>query len=131
MVLGRVVAFPVDEAGRLALRRHPQPWELYHIETDFSQATDLATEHPGKLRELQEQFLAEAAKYNVLPLDDRFAQRVDPALRPSLIAGKTSFVFWPGTIRVPEPCASPPAPESPWPCNETSTGRQTATRPAR
>ena len=80
-------------------------WELYHIETDFSQAIDLAAEQPGRLRELRERFLAEAAKYNVLPLDDRFAQRVDPALRPSLIAGQTSFVFWPGTIRVPEPCA--------------------------
>src|SRR5439155_10967500 len=45
---------------------------------------------------------AEAAKYNVLPLDDRFAQRADPSLRPSHLRGKTHFVYPPGTIRVGE-----------------------------
>ena len=50
----------------------------------------------------KDRFLAEAAKYNVLPLDDRFAQRADPALRPSHIRGKTHFIYPPGTIRVGE-----------------------------
>jgi arylsulfatase A-like enzyme len=77
-------------------------WELYNIEEDFSQANDLAASEPAKLRDLQDRFMAEAAKYNVLPLDDRFSQRADPALRPSHIRGKTHFVYPPGTIRVGE-----------------------------
>jgi arylsulfatase A-like enzyme len=77
-------------------------WELYNIEEDFSQANDLAAKEPKKLRDLQDRFMAEAAKYNVLPLDDRFAQRADPALKPSHLRGKTHFVYPPGTVRVPE-----------------------------
>lgn len=46
--------------------------------------------------------MAEAAKYSVLPLDDRFAERADPKLTPNLLRGKTSFVYSQGTIRVPE-----------------------------
>jgi arylsulfatase A-like enzyme len=77
-------------------------WELYNIEEDFSQANDLAAKEPAKLRDLQDRFMAEAAKYNVLPLDDRFAQRADPALKPSHMRGKTKFVYPPGTIRIGE-----------------------------
>jgi arylsulfatase len=77
-------------------------WELYNIEEDFSQANDLVAQEPKKLRDLQDRFMAEAAKYNVLPLDDRFAQRADPALKPSHLRGKTKFVYPPGTIRIGE-----------------------------
>ena len=80
-------------------------WELYDIEDDFSQAKDLARKNPKKLRELQDMFLAEAAKYNVLPLDDRFAERADANLKPSYIRGKKRFVYLPGTVRLPEPSA--------------------------
>ena len=47
-------------------------------------------------------FWAEAAKYNVLPLDDRFAERGDPTLRPSLIEGRTQFTYFAGAERIPE-----------------------------
>ena len=57
---------------------------------------------PEKLRELQDLFWAEAAKYNVLPLDDRFAERIDPSLRPSLIEGQTHFTYFQGAYRIPE-----------------------------
>ncbi|HEY4075461.1 MAG TPA: arylsulfatase [Rhizomicrobium sp.] len=77
-------------------------WELYNIEADFSQASDLAAKEPKKLRELQDIFMAEAAKHNVLPLDDRFAERADPKLHPSHLSGITHFVYPPGTVRVPE-----------------------------
>ncbi len=77
-------------------------WELYHIAEDFSQAVDLAEQHPEKLRELQDLFFAEAAKYNVLPLDDRFAERGDVTLRPSYFYGRDSVTFYPGMIRLPE-----------------------------
>ena len=77
-------------------------WELYNIDEDFSQANDLVAKEPKKLRDLQDRFMAEAAKYNVLPLDDRFAERADPALKPSHLRGLTRFVYPAGTIRVPE-----------------------------
>ena len=77
-------------------------WELYNLEEDFSEANDLAATNPDKLRELQDLFWAEAAKYNVLPLDDRFIERADPSLRPSLIEGRTHFTYFQGAYRIPE-----------------------------
>ena len=77
-------------------------WELYHIAEDFSEAVDLADAHPEKLRELQDLFMAEAAKYNVLPLDDRFIERADVSLRPSYFYGRKSVTLYPGMIRLPE-----------------------------
>src|SRR5499426_1069386 len=77
-------------------------WELYQIAEDFSQAVDLAQKEPAKLRELQDLFMAEAARYNVLPLDDRFAERMDVTLRPSFFAGRDTVSFYPGMTRLPE-----------------------------
>jgi arylsulfatase len=77
-------------------------WELYRIDGDFSEANDLAAREPQRLRELQDLFWVEAAKYQVLPLDDRFIERADPSLRPSLIAGRTDFIYYPGATRIPE-----------------------------
>jgi len=91
---------PWITAGSVSL--DDDTWELYNIEEDFSQANDLAAREPKKLRELQDLFMAEAAKYNVLPLDDRFAERADPALRPSHLRGKTHFVYPAGAVRIPE-----------------------------
>lgn len=80
-------------------------WELYNVEADFSQSKDLAAQEPKKLRELQDLFYAEAAKYNVLPLDDRLAERADMELRPNYTRGINRFVFFPGTVRLPEGAA--------------------------
>jgi len=80
-------------------------WELYNLADDFSEANDVSAKYPDKLKELQSDFWVEAKKYNVLPLDDRFAERGDPSLRPSLIAGRTDFTYYPGT-RIPEPSAA-------------------------
>jgi arylsulfatase len=44
------------------------PWELYHLPDDFSQAHDLAAEHPEKLAELKALFWSEAERNRVLPL---------------------------------------------------------------
>jgi len=48
---------------------------------------------PEKLHELQRLWLIEATRYNVLPLDDRLAERInsDTAGRPVLIKGKSKF----------------------------------------
>jgi arylsulfatase A-like enzyme len=77
-------------------------WELYNIAEDFSQAEDLADQEPEKLRELQDLFMAAAAKYNVFPLDDRFAERLDVTLRPSFFAGRNKITFYEGMTRLPE-----------------------------
>jgi arylsulfatase A-like enzyme len=67
-------------------------WELYNLTEDYSQANDLAAKMPEKLKEMQALFDVEAAKYNVLPLDNRsFARSVQP--RPSATAGKTEFSY--------------------------------------
>ena len=78
-------------------------WELYDGSKDWSQMHDLAQEMPDKLLELQRQFLIEAVKYNVLPLDDRQTERIDPttAGRPSLIRGD-SQIFFAGMGRLSE-----------------------------
>jgi arylsulfatase len=70
-------------------------WELYDGSKDWSQARDLAKEMPEKLHELQRLWLIEATRYNVLPLDDRIAERFNPdtAGRPVLIKGKTQILF--------------------------------------
>jgi arylsulfatase A-like enzyme len=77
-------------------------WELYHVDKDFSQTINIVKENPKKLRELQDLWWAEAAKYNVLPLDDSAAERVDPVIRPSLTHGRTKFQYYPGMIRITE-----------------------------
>jgi arylsulfatase A-like enzyme len=70
-------------------------WELYDTTTDWTQAHDLAVEHPDKLHELQRLWLIEAVKYNVVPLDDRFVERGLPetAGRPTLIQGRKQLLF--------------------------------------
>ena len=77
-------------------------WELYNLAEDFSQGVDLAEKEPARLRELQDFFMAEAAKYNVLPLDDRFSERLDVTLRPSYFANRDTVTFYPGMTRLPE-----------------------------
>jgi arylsulfatase len=78
-------------------------WELYDGSTDYSQAHDLAAENPEMLAKLQRLWLIEATKYNVLPIDDRGAERLNPELagRPSLIRGD-SQLFFPGMGRLSE-----------------------------
>jgi arylsulfatase A-like enzyme len=93
--------------GWTAVTRHSTPWvmtetppldedvwELYDPD-DWTQAHDLAAEQPEKLEELQALFLVEAKKYNVLPLDDRRAERFNPELagRPQLIKGNRQLLF--------------------------------------
>jgi arylsulfatase A-like enzyme len=81
-------------------------WELYDISKDFSESNNVAAQNPDRLKELQADFLTEAKKYNVLPLDDRFIERSDPNLRPSLIAGRTHFVYYSGAAHIPESSAA-------------------------
>jgi len=90
-------------------------WELYKVDEDFSQANDLADKHPDKLRQLQDLWWVEAAKYSVLPLDWRAGIRLNSEAmgRPSLIAGRTKMTYYPGMIGLPDG-ASPPMINKSW-----------------
>jgi arylsulfatase len=70
-------------------------WELYDTSTDWSQAHDVAAQHPDMLRDLQRLWLIEAVKYNVLPLDDRRIERFnsDIAGRPQLVKGNAQILY--------------------------------------
>ena len=52
-----------------------QPWELYRLSDDYSEADNLASQYPEKLKEMQALFDEEAKKNHVYPLDPRFAGR--------------------------------------------------------
>jgi len=79
-------------------------WELY-ADTDWTQSENLAEKMPEKLHELQRLFLIEAARYKVLPLDDRVFEKLNPdtAGRPVLVKGTTQILF-PGMGRLLENC---------------------------
>jgi arylsulfatase len=91
----------LTEAGLRAL--DDDVWELYDGGVDFTQARDLAAQHPEKLHELQRLWLIEAVRHNVLPIDDRTGERLNPDLagRPTLVRG-TSQMFFPGMGRLSE-----------------------------
>ena len=67
-------------------------WELYNVDADPTQSDDLAANMPDKLKQLQDVFYSEAAKYNVLPLDNSSLARWNTP-RPSLTAGQTVFTY--------------------------------------
>ncbi len=81
-------------------------WELYHVDEDRSESTDLAKEHPEKLEELKKVWMDEAKKNLVLPLDDRSARALATVERPSTEPPREHFVYYPGTVAVPEGVAA-------------------------
>ncbi len=79
-------------------------WELYNTAEDFSCANDLAAKEPAKLKEMQDLFMSEAIKHNVLPLDDRTFERFSASLagRPDYMGGRTSLTLYPGMVGMKE-----------------------------
>jgi arylsulfatase len=73
-------------------------WELYNLDKDFSQSTDLAARYPEKLKELQDQFWKEAAQGDVLPFVDKVDVQTTAA--PTVTGGRTSFHFRPTPQRI-------------------------------
>ena len=75
-------------------------WELYHVAEDFTENDNVAADNRARLIEMIAQWYVEAGKYHVLPVDGRGQQRFgDP--RPQLTAGRTRYVYYPGTQAVP------------------------------
>jgi arylsulfatase len=68
------------------------PWELYDLNTDWTQSENIAAQHPEKLKAMQALFWKEAEKYQVLPLDSTLVERLITP-RPSMTAGRNQFVW--------------------------------------
>jgi arylsulfatase len=67
-------------------------FELYDVRKDWTQYTDVAAQHPDKVKEMTDLMFGEFAKYQVLPLDASAATRLIVP-RPSLIAGRKVFTY--------------------------------------
>ncbi|MGM9509104.1 arylsulfatase [Larkinella sp. GY13] len=93
------------KAGTLHVKGQPfeqDVWELYNLNEDFNERTNLAAQHPAKLKELQALFDSEAAKYNIYPLKDE----TTPFELPNAYKGQRKVVLYPGQSTIPD-IASP------------------------
>ncbi len=93
---------PWEAEPRRALRE--DIWELFDTTSDFSLTKDLSQRQPGKLAEMQQIFLAEAARNKVLPIDDRTIERFDPiaAGRPDIMGGRSALMLSDGMTGMTE-----------------------------
>lgn len=105
--MASTISFPPWQPVRTGFDLDKQKWELYNVNEDFSQANDLAAANPQKLRELQDMWWSEAAKYNVLPLDWRASERLNAEAmgRPSLSGDRKVFTYYPGQLALPNEAA--------------------------
>jgi arylsulfatase A-like enzyme len=77
-------------------------WELYDLTKDWTQSKDLASQMPDKLRDMEQLWMMEAAKYNVFPLDDSRVSRFFGE-KPSYTPGRTVFTYSGELSNVPFP----------------------------
>jgi arylsulfatase len=77
-------------------------WELYNTDKDRSESVNLAAQNPDKVKELVAEWLDQADKNLVLPLDDRTAVEQLGIERPSEEAPRERYLYYPGTSAVPE-----------------------------
>jgi arylsulfatase len=78
-----------------------QVLELFNLNADFNQTTDLAASNPKKVKELKAKFIAEAKKHQVFPMDASVAARI-VAPRPNITAGRTEFVYTRPMVGLPQ-----------------------------
>ena len=106
-----------DEGWLLSTKVNRAPWEafgpanpdplnnqvfqLYDLNTDFSQSQDLAAKYPEKVEQMKELFIREAQKYEVFPMDASVAARI-VAPRPNITAGRTEFVYTHPMVGLPQ-----------------------------
>lgn len=77
------------------------PWELYNLNNDWAQTTNVAAQYPEKLAELQAGFAEAAKEYNVYPLSSDFFSRIDQKYRPNGLTGGDTHTFFPSDFRYP------------------------------
>jgi len=92
MASTKVMRPPWEIVGDVGADPLKYPWELYDLNNDYSQSTDVAAKNPAKLQELQTLFMQEARKYQVLPLDATVVTRIITP-RPSITAGRSTFTW--------------------------------------
>ncbi|HRF13520.1 MAG TPA: sulfatase-like hydrolase/transferase, partial [Candidatus Accumulibacter phosphatis] len=78
-----------------------QVLELFNLNSDFSQTTDLAAKNPQKVKEMKQMFIAEAKKHQVFPMDASVAARI-VAPRPNITAGRSEFVYTRPMVGLPQ-----------------------------
>ena len=76
-------------------------WELYHLDEDFSESTNLAEQEPERLRALIERWWVEAGRHGVLPLDDRAVEISQPSQRPGAPHHGYRYRFTPPVTHIP------------------------------
>jgi len=83
-------------------------WELYHVDQDRSEAHDLASQYPDKVKELINLWFEEAKKYNVLPLNDMLPIELITGglLYQEPVPPSGKYTYYPGTSAVPEQSAA-------------------------
>jgi arylsulfatase A-like enzyme len=80
------------------------PWRLYHLDEDWSQANDLAAEMPEKLEQMKETFAIEAARNSAFPIGGAlWIPLLHPELRIS--TPYREWNFGGDVTRMPEFCA--------------------------
>ena len=106
-----------DEGWLLSTKVNRAPWEafgaanpdplnnqvfqLYDLSKSWNQSDDIAAQNPKKVKEMRGRFLAEAKKYQVLPLDASVAGRI-VAPRPNITAGRQEFVYTTPMVGLPQ-----------------------------
>jgi len=78
-----------------------QVFQLYDLNTNFNQTIDIAAANPQKVKAMRAEFLAEAKKYEVLPMDASVAARI-VAPRPNITAGRSEFVYTRPMVGLPQ-----------------------------
>ena len=69
-----------------------QVFQLYDLNKDRNQTSDVAAKYPEKVTAMRAMFVDEAKKYQVFPMDASVAARI-VAPRPNITAGRTEFVY--------------------------------------
>ena len=98
--------------GWLACSMHPpisgwsnfekDEWELYQLEIDRAQVSDIAADHPERLAKLKDLWFYYAGIYNGLPLDDRLPIEMVLADRPKPGPDRQRYTYYPDIADVPE-----------------------------
>lgn len=99
---GTIHKAPWEQKPRVALA--DDVWELYDTRNDFSLSTDVAAANPEKLKEMQDLFMQEAVRNRVLPIDDRFMERMIPSVvgRPDVMGDRTTLTLSTGMVGMSE-----------------------------
>jgi len=96
---GLTFGAPIDYTKLIELDE--KGWELYNLNEDFTETTNLAAKERGRLIAMIGMWYVEAGKYKVLPIDSRGTARLAEE-RPKIAEGRKQYVYYPGTQVVPD-----------------------------